>query len=151
MAQLILDDRFAVGWRAISSLYPANTDEGDIFPKEVQKLGIGLPGLKIGEYLADSGIGYEGCLNVIWNLGALQMVDIRADASDKDPQKRIERGYDENGHPLCAHGYKLRSNGYDYQARQRKGVCNEACCRGPLREGEAVSPVQGCAFLGPDR
>jgi len=47
------------------------------------------------------GIGYEGCLHVIWNLGALRMVDIPADASDKDPQKRIERGYDENGHPLC--------------------------------------------------
>lgn len=151
VAQRILDDRFAVAWTGASSVYPANTDERKIFVDEAQKLGVGLPGLKIGEYLGDAGIAYEGCLNVIWNLGALRMVDVRADDSDKDPQKRIERGYDENGHPLCPHGYKLRSNGYDYQARQRKWVCSEACCREPLREGEAVTPVQGCAFLDPDR
>lgn len=150
-AQRILDDRFAVAWTGISSLYPANTDERDIFPQEVQKLLGGLPNLRVGEYLGDAGVGFAGCLNVIWDLGAFRMVDIRADESDKDPAKCIARGYDENGHPLCPHGYKLHSNGYDYQGRQRKWVCAEACCKEPLREGEAISPVEGCAFLNPDR
>jgi hypothetical protein len=32
------------------------------------------------------------------------MVDIRAAEGDDDRQRQLQRGYDQNGHPLCIHG-----------------------------------------------
>ena len=146
-AQRELDDRFSVAWTAKSSFYSANVDERNVFPQEVQEGRERLPSLKIGEYLGDSGIGYEQCLNAIWNLGALRMVDIRADAGDKDLEKCIIRGYNGNGRPLCPHGYELHSNGYDYDSRRRKYVCRQACRKEPRSEGEEVCVVEGCPYL----
>ncbi|MCL5961665.1 MAG: hypothetical protein M1358_20530 [Chloroflexi bacterium] len=146
-AQRELDDRFSVAWTAKSSFYSANVDERKIFPKEVQEVRDRFPTLSIGEYLGDSGIGYEESLNAIWNLGALRMVDIRADAGDKDLEKCILRGYNGNGHPLCPHGYELHSNGYDYNSRRRKYVCRQACRKEPRTEGEEVCAVEGCPYL----
>lgn len=147
VAQRELDDRLSVAWTAKSSFYSANADERNIFPKEVQEVQERLPNLKIGEYLGDAGIGFEESLNAIWNLGALRMVDIRADAGDKDLEKCIIRGYNGNGHPLCPHGYELHSNGYDYDSRRRKYVCRQACRKEPRSEGEEVCAVEGCPYL----
>lgn len=143
----ILDDRFAVAWTAKSSLYPANTDERSIFVERVKKLQELFPDLKIGEWLDDAGVGYAECLNAIWEMGALRMVEIRADASDKDFDKCVERGYDEHGHPLCPHGYHLHHNGYDYERRRGKHVCRQACRKESRREGETVCVVEGCPYL----
>lgn len=147
IANRILDDRFAIAWSATSSLYSANTDERTVFLRELIKLRKLFPDLKIGEWLDDAGIGYEECLNAIWDLGALRMVDIRAHENDKDPEKCLQRGYDGQGRPLCPHGYVLHPNGYDNERRRAKYVCRQECRRKPLREGEEVHAVQGCPYL----
>lgn len=88
-----------------SSLYPATTDERTIFADRVAALQRAVPDLPIGEWIDDSGVGYGPCLDAIWELGALRMVDIRADKSDADPAACLSRGYDATGRPLCPHGY----------------------------------------------
>ena len=143
-----LDDRFYVGWNLQSTLYPANTDERTIFRCRLDGLQAKYPDLAIGEWLDDSGVGYEDCLNAIWELGALRMVDIRAAPGDQDPAVCLQRGYDAQGRPLCAYGYPMRTNGHDYQARRTKYVCAQVCRRQPLIEGAAITPVKACPYLG---
>jgi len=149
VAERLLDDRFAVAWTLTSGLYPANTDERTTFRPRVQALRATFPDLPIGEWLDDAGVGYEDCLDAIWELGALRMVDIRADPADRDPAACRERGYDGQGRPLCPHGYPLRANGYDRERRRAKYVCAQACRREPLREGAPIQPVAGCPYLEP--
>ncbi len=148
LADRILDDRFAVAWTAFSDLYPANTDERTIFADRLDHLKRYLPELPIGEWLDDAAVGYPECLNAIYDLGALRMVEIRADPSDQDPAACLRRGYDGEGHPLCPHGYPLHPNGYDNQRRRAKWVCGQRCQKEPLPEGGTVQPVAGCPFLG---
>jgi hypothetical protein len=149
VAERALDDRFAVAWTLRSDLYPANTDERTIFVERLQTLRATFPDLCLGEWLDDSGVGYSECLDAIWELGALRLVDLRADPSDVDPVACLARGYDGQGRPLCPHGYRLRSNGYDDARRRAKYVCAQACRREPLREGEPLAPVTDCPYLDP--
>jgi hypothetical protein len=151
VAERVLDDRFAVAWTLRSTLYPANTDERTIFVERVQALQTTFPDLRIGEWLDDAGVGYGECLDALWQLGALRMVDIRADQTDADPAACVRRGYDGHGRPLCPHGYALRANGYDEQRRRAKYVCAQACRRDPVLEGEPVRPVADCPYLDPTR
>jgi hypothetical protein len=85
VAERLLDDRVAVAWTVTSGLYPANTDERTIFVDRVQALTTTVPDLPIGEWLDDAGVGYGACLDAVWQLGALRMIDIRADPTDRDP------------------------------------------------------------------
>lgn len=154
MADRVLDDRFAVAWTARSSLYPANTDERTIFVDRLAHLQKALPGLSIGEWIDDAGVGYDPCLEAIWELGAIRMVDVRGDDSDKDPEACLRRGYEGHGYPLCPHAYCLHSNGYDYAERRRKYVCRQACrkeppwrAEGAAKEGEMIHAVEGCPYL----
>lgn len=151
LADRILDDRLAVAWTALSDLYPANTDERTLFVERLRRLRERFPDLKIGECLYDAAVGYEPCLEAIWKLGALRMVDIRADESDKNFEGCVSRGYDGEGYPLCPHGYRLTSNGYDYDHRRRKWVCGGVCRREPRRKGEAVAAVTDCPYLDRER
>jgi hypothetical protein len=140
-----------VAWTLRSDLYPATTDERSVFPPRLRALQATFPDLRIGEWLDDSGVGYGDCLDALWQLGALRLVDLRADPSDEDPVACLARGYDGQGHPLCPHGHRLRSNGYDAARRRAKWVCAQACCRQSLRDGEPVRPVAGCPYLDPTR
>lgn len=147
VADRILDDRFAVAWTVRSHLYPANTDERTIFKEGLLGFKTRLPWVKIGEWLDDSGVGYGECLDAIWEIGALRMVDLRADKGDEDFEVCLRRGYDGKGRPLCIHGYPMSSNGYDSERRRAKYLCNQVCRREPLHEKEPVSPVEGCPYL----
>ena len=151
VADRVLDDHYFVAWTLSSDLYPANSDEGTLFLKGLASLQLKLPWLAIGEWLDDAAIGTEACLEAIWALGALRMVDIRADKGDGDFEACLRRGYDGRGHPLCAHGYVMHPNGYDRGRRRAKWTCNQACRHQPRREGEPVAPVAGCPFLHPSR
>lgn len=151
VAERALDDRFAVAWTLRSMLYPANTDERTIFVERVQALTATFPDLPIGEWLDDAGVGFGECLDAIWQLGALRMVDIRADQTDADPAACVRRGYDGRGRPLCPHGYALRANGYDDTRRRAKYVCAQACRREPPHDGAPVQPVADCPYLDPTR
>jgi len=147
LAERVLDDRFAVAWTVTSDLYPANTDERTVFTSRVQALRARFPDLSIGEWLDDAGVGFGDCLETIWNLGALRMVDIRADASDQNEEACRSRGYDGYGRPLCPHGYRLRANGFDPVRRRAKYICAQACRREPLKEGGPIREVADCPFL----
>jgi hypothetical protein len=149
VAERVLDDRFAVAWTLRSTLYPASTDERTIFAERVAALRRLFPDLPIGEWIDAAGVGYGPCLEAIWELGALRMVDIRADKSDADPAACLARGYDGNGRPLCPHGSPLRANGYDDARRRAKYVCAQACRREPRRPGEPIQPIADCPFLDP--
>jgi hypothetical protein len=151
LVERVLDDRFAVAWTVCSTLYPANTDERTVFSDRVQALQAALPRLKIGEWLDDAGVGYGPCLEAVWDLGALRMIDIRADKSDTDLQACLQRGYDADGRPLCPHGYRLRANGYDDERRRAKYVCAQVCRREPLTKDGPIAPVDGCPYLDRDR
>jgi hypothetical protein len=151
VAERVLDDRFAVAWTLRSTLYPANTDERTIFADRVAALRTRFPDLPIGEWIDEAGVGYAPCLDAIWDLGALRMVDIRADKSDADPATCLARGYDGNGRPLCPHGFPLRANGYDDARRRAKYVCAQACRREPLCAGDPIHPIIDCPYLDPAR
>jgi hypothetical protein len=130
-----------------STLYSANADERTLFVQGLTDLRERFPDLQIGEWIDDAAVGYGECLHAIWEAGAWRMVDTRADPGDDDPARRLLRGYDALGYPLCPHGYRLHSNGYEAKRRRRKYVCRQACRRKPRREGEAVHPVVGCPYL----
>ena len=151
LVERVLDDRFAVAWTVRSSLSPANTDERTVFRERVTALTTALPNLTIGEWLDDAGVGYGPCLEAVWELGALRMIDIRADPSDANPQACRQRGYDADGRPLCPHGYRLRANGYDAAHRRAKYVCAQACRREPLTTDGPLAPVAGCPYLDRNR
>jgi len=123
----LLDDRFACAWTLRTGLHPATSDERNLFPASFAVLQNRLPWLVMGEVLADAALGYQPCLDPIWQSGALRMVDIRAAEGDDQPAVQLRRGYDQEGHPLCLHGYPMAPNGHDYQRRRTKWRCDHAC------------------------
>jgi hypothetical protein len=147
IAERLLDDQLHIAWTMRSNLYPANTDERTVLPAALTRLRQRFPNLPIGEWIDDAAVGYGECLEAIWQAGARRMVDIRADAGDADPETCLLRGYDAQGAPLCPHGYRLHSNGYDALRRRHKYVCRQACRREPRREDEAVQCVADCPYL----
>lgn len=140
----LLDDRFACAWTIRTGLHPANADERELFPESFAYLQARFPYLDIGEVLADAALGFQCCLDPIWEAGALRMVDIRADKNDQDPETQLRRGYNEKGHPLCIHGYKMSPNGHDYQRRRTKWACKNSCLKDPK------CPGPDCPYLAPE-
>lgn len=141
----LLDDRFACAWTLrTGGLYPANSDERQLFPTSFARLRTRYPWLTIGEVLADAALGYQDCLDPIWEAGALRMVDLRAHESDADPQARLQRGYDENGHPLCLHGRHMQPRGHDYEHRRTKWCCERVC------ERHTQPPAPDCPYRQPE-
>ena len=141
----LIDDRFACAWTLRTGLYPANSDERTLFPDSFAALQARFPWLKVGEVLADAALGYQDCLDPIWQAGALRMVDIRAAEGDDQPAVQLRRGYDHQGYPLCLHGYPLRPNGHDYGRRRTKWCCAHACQHDPQRS------APDCPFQAPER
>lgn len=144
----LLDDRFACAWTLRTGLHPANADERNLFPNSFAYLQARFPTLKIGEVLVDAAVGFQDCLDLIWNAGALRMVDMRAAEGDDDRQCQLQRGYDDKGHPVCVHGYAMRSNGHDYQRRRTKWFCRHACLAPQPAGAEAPPrpPVPECPY-----
>jgi len=140
----LIDDRFACAWTIRTGLHPANADERELFPENFAYLQARFPYLDIGEMLADAALGFQCCLDPIWEAEALRMVDIRADKNDQDPETQLRRGYNDKGHPLCLHGYQMSPNGHDYQRRRTKWVCKKTCTKDPKR------PVPDCPYLAPE-
>jgi len=131
----LLDQGLATYWILPAAFGPATCGDPALFPDNLAYLQARFPWLKIGEVIADAGICEQTCLDAIWDAGALRMVDICAHKCDDDPDVRLARGYDENGHPLCPFGYVLHSNGYDYQRRRAKWRCAKRCRRDPEMSG----------------
>jgi hypothetical protein len=139
----LLDDVLSTYWILPGGFGAATCGDETLFPDNFTFLQSRFPWLKIGEVLADAGACEQRCLDLIWQAGALRLVDIRAHKSDDDPAFRLARGYDENGYPLCPFGYVLHSNGHDYQRRRTKWRCAKRCLTDPEQ------PVPECDYLKP--
>jgi hypothetical protein len=140
----LLDDELATYWVLPAAFGPATCGDPALFPDNLAYLQRRFPWLRIGEVLADAGACEQTCLDAIWEAGALRMVDICAHESDKDPDIRLARGYDEKGHPLCPFGYVLHANGHDYGRRRTKWRCAKCCQR------DSEKPIPTCDYLKAD-
>jgi len=139
----LLDDGLATYWMLPATFGSATCSDPALFPPNFAYLQTRFSWLKIGEVIADAGACEQTCLDAIWNAGALRIVDICANKADADPETRLARGYDENGHPLCPFGYVLHVNGHDYQRRRTKWRCAKRCLQDPSR------PTPECDYLNP--
>jgi hypothetical protein len=137
------DDALATYWIPPGGFDSATCGDGALFLDNFAYLQERFPWLAIGQVIADAGICEETCLDAIWDVGALRMVDIRAHQSDDNPATRLARGYDENGHPLCPFGYVLHANGYDYDRRRAKWRCAKQC------QHDSRESVPECDYLRP--
>lgn len=137
----ILDKDRATFWVMPAAFGAATCGDPALFPDNFTYLQTRFPWLKIEQVMADAGICEQQCLDRIWRAGALRMVDIRAHKSDRDPAICLDRGYDENGHPLCPFGYVLHANGHDYERRRTKWRCAKRCQR------DSQQPVPLCDYL----
>jgi hypothetical protein len=145
----LLDDRFACAWTVQTGLHPANADERTLFPLSFARLRARVPYLRMGEVLADAALGFQVCLDPIWKAGALRMIDIRAARGDDKREVQLQRGYNQNGHPLCIHGYPMRPNGHDYQRRRTKWCCHHRCLR-PQADDAQPGPAPDCPYQAPE-
>lgn len=139
----LLDAELATYWILPATFGSATCGDGVCFSDNFPYLQARFPWLKIQEVIADAGVGEEVCLDLIWEAGALCLVDICAHKSDADPEIRLARGYDAQGYPLCPFGYVMRSNGHDYRRRRTKWRCAKRCLTDPER------PSPACDFLKP--
>ena len=138
----LLDERFACAWTLRTGLHPANADERKLFPTSFAQLRMRFPYLPIGEVLADAALGYQVCLDLIWEAGALRMIDIQAAKGDDQQEVQLKRGYNQDGHPICIHGYPMRPNGHDYQRRRTKWCCHHQCLRPQADDAAPDCPYQ---------
>jgi hypothetical protein len=145
--QVLCDDELHSYWIAYSSPHAANADERRIMPNDFAYLRHRLPFLQIGEFVADSAVGYADCLNRLYDAHVIPLIVIRRDQSDKEDQTCLLRGYDKNGRPLCAHGYPMFFNGVDYPRLRACWVCRQICIhQRPPRPKDAA-----CPFRDPNR
>jgi len=143
---VISDDALHTYWIAYTTVHPANTDERAIFPDAFAHLLSRLPQITFGELVSDSAISYAPCLNPIYNAGVIPTVDIRHHETDEDEDTCIARGYDQHGHPLCAHGYPMSFNGVDYTRLRACWVCHQVCADLPDSNPEDAT----CPFRDPN-
>jgi hypothetical protein len=85
------------------------------------------PTLHLETTAGDAGLGYAAYLRTAYELGVKRVVDLRADASDKNTDTWVIRSYDDKGRPVCPYGYALSSNGYDAQRKRHKWLCAKTC------------------------
>ena len=124
----IIDDRLSTIWPLTGPFTPANLNDHLLTIPGFDHLRQRFPALQIGEVLGDAAEGVEGVLRYVYDeLHALRTICLRHDDGDDNPQTCLQRGFDENGTPLCPHGYRLACNGHDYQRQVTKWVCRLKC------------------------
>jgi hypothetical protein len=143
--QLLCDDELHVSWIAHTSVHPANADERVIFSTDFPHLRHRLPHIPIGEVVADAAIGFKNCLDLVYEAQAVPVIATRRDETDEDEIACKLRGYDKNGHPLCAHGHPMSFHGLDYGRLRACWVCRQVCSRTPESRGEDAE----CPFRDP--
>jgi hypothetical protein len=146
-SQVLRDDELHTYWVAHTSLHAANSDERGIMPDDYLHLRQRLPDLQISEFVADAAVGYKECLNRLYDDGVIPVIAIRHDKGDKDEDTCKVRGYDKNGHPLCAHGYHMSFNGVDYQRLRACWTCRQVCAHQLHSRPEDAD----CPFRDPNR
>jgi len=155
----IVDDRLSLFWTLTGPCAPANVNDHRLTVPGLKALRQRFPSLQIGELLGDAGEGYEEVLRYVQeDLHALRTIRLLHMDGDDQPLTCVKRGYDQNGNPLCPLGYRLFSNGHDYQHHTTKWVCRQKCHHQaapdialPLPVQPAThTPRQACQFADPD-
>jgi len=124
----IIDDCLSAIWSLTGPFTPANVNDHLLTIPGFNHLRQRFPTLQIGEVLGDAGEGVEDVLRYVYDeLHALRTICLRHDDGDDDPRACLQRGFDENGAPLCPHGYRLACNGHNYQRQVTKWVCRLKC------------------------
>jgi hypothetical protein len=124
----IIDDRLSAIWSLTGPFTPANVNDHLLTIPGFNALRQRFPALQIGEVLGDAGEGVEDVLRYVYDeLHALRTICLRHAEGDDDLQACLQRGFDQNGAPLCPHGYRLACNGHDYQRQVTKWVCRLKC------------------------
>ncbi len=124
----IVDDRLFALWPISGPFVPANRNDHLQTIPGLQELQRRFPHLVIGEVIADAGEGFDEVLQFVHaDLKALRTILLRGHETDADPAACLRRGYDAQGQPLCAHGYRLAFNGHDYQRGDSKWLCRKRC------------------------
>jgi hypothetical protein len=149
----IVDDRLFLLWPLTGPTTPANRNDHLLTIPGLQHLRQRFPSLKIGELLGDAGEGYDEILQFVHqDLQALRTIRLRHAEGDDAPLTCLQRGYDHNGIPLCPHGYRLSSNGHDYQRHATKWLCRLKCTHQlhpDLPSTAAASSHATCPFADP--
>lgn len=150
----IVDDRLSTLWPITGPFTPSNHNDHLLTIPGFKDLLSRFPNLSIGEVLGDAGEGHEVVLSYVHNdLHALRTIRIRHAEGDDQPLTCLQRGYDENGIPLCPHGYRLACNGHDYSHHSTKWVCHQKCLHQsqpdlPL-SSDILTPRTACPFADP--
>jgi hypothetical protein len=153
----IVDDRLFVLWPLTGPCSPANVPDHLLTIPGLKFLRRRIPALKVGELMGDAGEGFDEILIFTYqDLHALRTIRPRHHDSDDLPLTCLKRGYDQLGNPLCPHGYRLASNGHDYQHQTTKWVCRQKCAHQP--EADVRIPGQNhdtsvrlaCPYATPD-
>jgi len=150
----IVDDRLFLIWPLTGPCTPANRNDHLLTLPGLQQLRQRFPKLRIGEVLGDAGEGFEEVLKYVHtDLHALRTIRLRHAEGDDQPLTCLQRGYDEQGIPLCPHGYRLSSNGHDYQRQTTKWVCRLKCTHqseSDLPGAASAISRSTCPFADPD-
>ena len=128
----ILDDRLFTFWPITGPFTPSNCNDNLLTLPGLKNLRRRFPNLTIGEYLGDSAEGFDDILRTLhsdWH--ALRTIRIRHAYNDDQPLTCLQRGYDQNGAPLCPLGYRLSCNGHDFSHHSTKWVCRQKCIHQP--------------------
>ena len=151
----IIDDRLFLVWPLTGPCTPANRNDHLLTLPGLQDLRRRFPSLKIGEFLGDAGEGFDEILQYVHeDLQALRTIRIRHAEGDDLPLTCLKRGYDQNGIPLCPHGYRMTSNGHDYQRHSTKWVCHRKCLHQPDPDIAGAEPHLSrttCPFADPNQ
>jgi hypothetical protein len=149
----ITDDRLGMIWSLTGPCTPANRNDHLLTIPGIRDLLTRFPGLKIGELLGDAGEGKTEILEFAYKeLHALRTICPFHAKDDDDPNTCLKRGFDENGILLCPHGYRLSSNGHDYQRQTTKWVCRQKCIHQPEPDIPGATPNLSrttCPFATP--
>ena len=114
----------------LDDLRPANQREEVPGAALLLQLAEHYPDLQVDAVAGDAGFGFDVFLHTIYaHLQARRVVALRSHQTDENKEYWPLRGYDDRGRPICPYGYGLISNGYDYQRRRTKWLCQQACLK----------------------
>lgn len=100
------------------------------------------PDLVVDVAAGDAGLGFFAFLHACRLVGAKRVVDLRADASDRNKAQWTVRGYDDKGRPICPFGYACTANGFDALRKRHKWFCGQTCLKGT----EPVAPLDELSY-----
>jgi hypothetical protein len=150
----IVDDRLFQLWSLTGPCTPANLNDHLLTVPGLKDLRRRFPQLVIGEVLGDAGEGYEEILRYVHGeLKALRTIRLLHYSGDNDPLTCLQRGYDQQGNPLCPLGYRLFANGHDYEHGTTKWICRQKCTHQPdpdialPNRPAAPAPRQACRYV----